>query len=77
MVQRVIAGLGRRAAGDAQCPDRLDIAAPGLRLGGRLASLRGASRGERVNRVGLAVRAPPLTVGAGHLDDRHALGGQV
>ena len=70
--------LGAGAAlGDHQRPDRLDRAVPALRRAAGPAGLRGPGGADRVQRVGLALPAAVLPVGAVHLDDPDAGRGDV
>ena len=65
------------APGDHQGPDRLHSAVPALRGAAGPAGLRGPGSADRVQRVGLALRATVLPVGAVYLDDPDACRGDV
>jgi hypothetical protein len=60
---------GGTAPGGHQRPDRLHRAVPALRRAAGPAGLRGPRGADRVQRVGLALTAAVLPVGAVHLDD--------
>ena len=65
------------APGDHQGPDRLHGAVPALRGAAGPAGLRGPGSADRVQRVGLALPATVLPVGAVYLDDPDACRGDV
>ena len=70
--------LGAGAAlGDHQRADRLDRAVPAFRRAAGPAGLRGPGGADGVERVGLALPAAVLAVGAVDLDDADAGGGDV
>ena len=70
--------LGAGAAlGDHQRPDRLDCAVPALRRAPGPARLGGPGGTDRIQRVGLALPAAVLAVGAVHFDDPDASRGDV
>src|SRR5207245_2787523 len=70
--------LGAGAAlGDHQRADRLDGAVPAFRRAAGPAGLRGPGGADGVERVGLALPAPVLAVGAVDLDDADAGGGDI
>ena len=70
--------LGAGAAlGDHQRADRLDGAVPALRRAAGPAGLRGPGGADGIERVGLALPAPVLAVGAVDLDDPDTGGGDV
>ena len=70
--------LGAGAAlGDHQRPDRLDRAVAALRRAAGPPGLGGPGGADRVQRVGLALPAAVLAVGAVHLDDPDAGRGDV
>src|SRR6266702_66854 len=68
---------GRAAPGDHQGPDRLHGAVPALGGSASPAGLRGPGSADRVQRVGLALPAPVLPVGAVPLDDPDARRGDI
>ena len=65
------------ALGDHQRPDRLDGAVPALRRAAGPAGLGGPGGADGIQRVGLALPAAVLAVGAVHLDDPDAGRGDV
>jgi hypothetical protein len=65
------------APGDHQGPDRLHGAVPALGRAASPAGLRGPGSADRVERIGLALPAPVLPVGADCLDDPDACRGDV
>ena len=77
LVDRLGAFSRGAALGDHQRADRLDRAVPALRRAAGPAGLRGAGGADGVERVGLALPAAVLPVGAVHLDDPDAGGGDV
>ena len=68
LVQAPGAGLAAGTLRDQQRPDRFHVPVRGLRDSRRPARQRGAGRFDRVDRIGLAVHAANLTVGAINLD---------
>ena len=68
LVQAAGAGLAAGTLRDQQRPDRFDVAVRGFRDPRRPARQRGAGRFDRVDRIGLALHAADLTVGAIDLD---------
>ena len=69
LVDGLGAFAGGAALGDHERPDRLDGAVPALGRAGCPAGLRGPRGADRVQRIGLALAAPVLPVGAVHLHD--------
>jgi hypothetical protein len=77
LVERGGAGLDRAAAGHAQRPDALHRAGAGLPCAARGAGQHRPGRGDRIDRIGLALSPPGLAVGPAGLDHGQALSGQV
>ena len=68
LVQATAASLASRTLRDEERADRLDVAVGALRDPSSSARQRGAGRFDRVDRIGLALHAAKLAVGAINLD---------
>jgi len=68
LIQATGSGLAARTLRDQQRPNRFDVPVCGFRDARRPTRERGASRFDRVDRIGLASHATNLTVGAINLD---------